>query len=277
MPHPTQRTSVRGFRKIIVTSLLHPFWRSISVLFARIFLRHRPIYLVTGANSSHFYSMLQLINSVTASEGQRVRIHAIDLGLTASEIEHFGKVHPGVPLTRFPFEDFPLHFNLTCPPDYRGEYAWKAFCVQPVYDTLRPGDFLLWLDAGDFVRTRMWLIRAALYFRGFYARLTPHDIVSWTHPETLRRLGMAHAGRYAMFGGGILGMRKDARNDELMREWCAGSLDKGIIAPEGSSRKNHRQDQSLISLLFYKIYRYRTKPPLLSRLEREILIHRDIG
>lgn len=277
MAHPTQKTPAQRFRKRIVTGVVHPFWRSSSVLFARVFLRKRNIHLVTGANSTHFYSMLQLIHSAHAAEGDSVKVHAFDLGLTDSEVERFRKVHPEVSLTRFPFEDYPGHFDLNQPPDFKGEYAWKAFCVKNVYDSLRPGECLLWLDAGDFVRTRMWLIRAALFFRGFYARLTPHDMGSWTHPETMRRLGMSHVGRYAMFGSGILGMRKDDRNDVLTREWCAGSLDKGIIAPEGSSRKNHRQDQSVICLLYYKIYRFRMKPPLLSRLEREILIHRDIG
>lgn len=277
MPGHSRKTLPQRLRKTLVGGLVYPVYRSVFVLFARLFLRRKVIHVVTGANSTHFYSMLQLIHSVKIYDGDGCRIHAYDLGLSSSEVAHFRKVHPDVTLTRFPFEDQPVHFVLTNPPDFKGEYAWKGCIVREVYEKIPNGDYLIWLDAGDFVKSRMWLIRSALFFHGFYARLTPHDIVSWTHPETMRRLDMERAAGYTMFGSGIVGMRKDRRNDELTRLWREGSIEKGIIAPEGSSRKNHRQDQSVLCLLYYRIYPYRRTPPLLSRLEREILIHKDIG
>lgn len=39
---------------------------------------------------------------------------------------------------------------------------------------------------------------------------------------------------------------------DLIREWKDLSLIKDCITPEGLNRENHRPDQSIWSLLFYK-------------------------
>ena len=39
---------------------------------------------------------------------------------------------------------------------------------------------------------------------------------------------------------------------KIVTEWYEKSKDKELIAPEGSSRSNHRQDQSLLTLISYK-------------------------
>jgi hypothetical protein len=88
---------------------------------------------------------------------------------------------------------------------------------------------------------------------------------------------MEVARHYRMICGCFIAVRKDVRNDRLVQEWRDGTVDKGIIAPEGSSRKNHRQDQSVVSLLFYRHYPRRGTPSRLSRLEHELVIHQDIG
>jgi hypothetical protein len=38
----------------------------------------------------------------------------------------------------------------------------------------------------------------------------------------------------------------------ILKKWCELSKIKEIISPEGSSRLNHRQDQSILSILLAK-------------------------
>lgn len=261
-------------RKALLGTAINAWMVAFYGFFARIFLRRRVLHIATASDTTHFHSMLQLINSVKIFETGPYQLTAYDLGLTESDRVRFAKVHPDVALVRFPFEQYPSHFDIS---QGAGEYAWKPVIVHEVYRTLRDGDFFLWLDAGNFVRRRMWVIRAALYFSGFYTRLTTGTIGEWTHEETFRRLGMEVARHYRMICGCLVAVRKDARNDKLVQEWRDGAVDKGIIAPEGSSRKNHRQDQSVVSLLYYRHYSFRGHPPRLSRLEHELLIHQDIG
>ena len=58
----------------------------------------------------------------------------------------------------------------------------------------------------------------------------------------------------------------------LVDEWLARAMEESIIAPPGSSRDNHRWDQSLLTLLAYRAG-ILEKP---SRTEPGILTHQDI-
>jgi hypothetical protein len=44
----------------------------------------------------------------------------------------------------------------------------------------------------------------------------------------------------------------DGKHKEFINEFYICAQDKNCIAPEGSSRKNHRQDQAVFTILFYK-------------------------
>ena len=56
--------------------------------------------------------------------------------------------------------------------------------------------------------------------------------------------------------GGLIGV--DPKNQhivEFLNNWKSACLKPNLIKPEGSTRENHRQDQSLLSILFIKIFR----------------------
>jgi hypothetical protein len=42
---------------------------------------------------------------------------------------------------------------------------------------------------------------------------------------------------------------------QLVKEWADCAMVRECIAPEGSSRANHRQDQSLLTILAYRVGR----------------------
>ena len=67
--------------------------------------------------------------------------------------------------------------------------------------------------------------------------------------ETLRALPMAN--------GAIVGLQTCSR---LLWEWAQCASIKACIAPPGSSRGNHRQDQSALTLLLYRVLGIRSMP-----------------
>jgi hypothetical protein len=51
---------------------------------------------------------------------------------------------------------------------------------------------------------------------------------------------------------GIVGFHgHSAASQDLVREWASCATRRGCIAPEGSSKQNHRQDQTALNLLLY--------------------------
>ena len=62
----------------------------------------------------------------------------------------------------------------------------------------------------------------------------------------------------------------------LLNEWFKYSMIREVIAPEGSDKSNHRQDQSLLTLLAYR--GHIAPGPTARNLHLNcILQHQDIG
>jgi hypothetical protein len=209
--------------------------------------------LVTAASSNHFRCLKNLLLTISVFEPD-TRTIVYDLGLTPREAASLRKERWEV--RRFPFKDHPSHLNVRIE---RGQYAWKPVIVA---DTLREvGGMVLWLDAGNLLHAPLTCIRQVLHRHGVYTPISGGDIRQWTHPGTLRYLRaandlLAKPNRNAACVGlnvakpGILHLAERL-------ESCA--LDPRCIAPPGSNRLNHRQDQAVLSVLVYqfqKRYRY---------------------
>jgi hypothetical protein len=223
--------------------------------------------LVTAASSNHFHCLKNLLHSLSVFESET---HAIvfDLGLGPAELEELQRGNCDV--RRFPFEQYPPHLNIT---RHAGQYAWKPVIVA---DTLRETNgMVLWMDAGNLVLGSLDRIRSELARQGIYCPRSSGDIRKWTHPDTLRYLGaspslLSHVNRNAAFVG-LNAASPGAR--ELAERWKVCALEVNCIAPSGSNRKNHRQDQAVLTIL---IYQFRDKYGwVLENEELDVSAHND--
>ena len=164
---------------------------------------------------------------------------------------------------RFQFDQFPPHMRLQCCTKRKhcgaasaGQYAWK-----PVILSALVAEFgaVLWLDAGSQpvsdknaiadVRHRL------LHGSGFYTTRSSGTVRKWTHPGMLAALRIPRDA--ALLDGpncnaAVVGFgpgNENATSLELLREWRACAMSEACVAPEGSSRQNHRQDQAALTVL----------------------------
>ena len=59
----------------------------------------------------------------------------------------------------------------------------------------------------------------------------------------------------------------------IVNEWFEASQNKDLIAPSGSNRSNHRQDQSLLTLISYKFQSVNLSPS--THKIFGIIVHQD--
>ncbi|KAG0268223.1 hypothetical protein BGZ95_002556 [Linnemannia exigua] len=114
---------------------------------------------------------------------------------------------------------------------------------------------VLWLDSGDRISLPFlrWL-PSFLLRNGMWSPQSQDDMLTWTHPGLLNyyhdSLDNYSPGETNCNGAA---MAFDVRNrtvrDGIMREWVQCARTKDCIAPEGSSRSNHRQDQAALTYL----------------------------
>jgi len=166
-----------------------------------------------------------------------------DLGMTPSQIDYIKSVD-GVEYRRFPFENYPSYFDVKV---NAGEYAWKPAIINLC---LEEAENVVWMDSGDTVQGSLQPVVDYMNEHGFYAGSSSGSMRSWVHPGTVKYLKapdsiMDNRNCNACF----MGFNRKLTKDTLAKDFLACAMVKDCIAPPGSSRSNHRQDQSVITLL----------------------------
>jgi hypothetical protein len=204
--------------------------------------------LVTGADRSHGASLRQMLASVRRHEPD-LRVVVYDLGLTTWQRLRIGKRRQ-LEWRRFEFEKYPAYFDIRVK---AGEYAWKPVIIGNLLEEVR--EPVLWLDAGVVVLEPLTALRAALRNCGFYSPRSVGTIADWTHPKMLAYFGLDadwardkpnHRAGCVAFDPSFEAARA------LALRWREGALIRECIAPEGSDRSNHRQDQALLTVLAHQ-------------------------
>jgi hypothetical protein len=223
--------------------------------------------IVTGTSNNHGRALHNLLASIRANCPD-VDVIVYDLGLTQAQIQ--ATATQCKQIRKFEFGRYPPHVNIAV---NRGEYAWKPILIHEVLREV--GGLVLWLDAGNLVLCDLNAVWRLLEREAVVTPTSSGTVRKWTHPETLDYLNVPSDDlEKPNRNGAIVGFNGQlACGHELCAEWKECALQPACIAPPGSSRQNHRQDQSVLSALYYRYQRmYRFK--IVDRI-REIAIHCD--
>jgi len=216
------------------------------------------VIVVTAASSNHAGPLRYLLESLRRL---RARVECYDLGLTADERRRLPQ-WAGLSQHTFHYASYPPHLDVE---REAGQYAWKPVIVADVVDRLRAAgetEDVLWSDAGSYFHDLEPIAARVRASGGLWVRASGGTMRQWTHPSLFARLG-ARAADYgdrrnadATLIGFAIGTAPPADAarlyDEVIAPWKACALDPDCIAPPGSSRKNHRQDQAVLSYLVHK-------------------------
>lgn len=138
---------------------------------------------------------------------------------------------------------------------------------------------VLWLDAGCVVRGPLLPVWAYLVDEGIVSPVSSGKVKRYTH-EGMRAF-YSDIGNWArmldmrsyQYNGALIGVyRNSPEYTRIFLPWLRCALEPACIAPPGSSRENHRQDQAALSVLMYandKMWLYPSTVP--------VEYHHDIG
>jgi len=214
--------------------------------------------VATAASSNHFGALRYLLASL---RGSGARVECYDIGLTDREVRALPR-GDGLFYHKFDFAAHPPHMNTAV---NAGEYAWKPVIVADVIARLRAEgsrDDVVWADAGTYFEAVAPIAERIRASGGLWLRPSSGTMRQWTYPLMFERFGVDAAdygdrpNADATLVGFAVGSGSDdtrARLDrEIVRPWTACAMDRNCIAPKGSSRRNHRQDQAALSLLAHR-------------------------
>lgn len=217
-----------------------------------------PLLVVTAASSNHAGALCQMLTSLRRLGA---RVECYDLGLTDAERRRL-PTWSGLTLRRFEYEAYPRFLDVRV---NAGEYAWKPVIVAEVAERARceaPAYDVLWADAGCYFHDIRTIRERIAESGGLWVRRSPGTMRQWTHPGMFAWL-KADIAEYGdrpnadatLVGFGV-GSGPASQRETVYRmivaPWKACALAKACIAPDGSSRRNHRQDQAALSYLVHR-------------------------
>tara|TARA_B110000444_G_scaffold151054_1_gene141355 strand:- start:20688 stop:21896 length:1209 start_codon:yes stop_codon:yes gene_type:complete len=208
--------------------------------------------IVTGSDFTHYKSLINLLDTLIKFES-RSRLVVYDLGLSEKQKKSFKKKYIDTTLIDFNFAKYPNFISQRNKPDNKlGSYAWKPIIIKETLDNY--GGSVLWLDAGDAITKKLTLVKITLTSIGMYACYSPGKINEWTHGDVLKNMNsnLKILNKRNLASGMVGFNSNNEKSLEILNEWFEKAQLEDFIAPKGSNRSNHRQDQSLLTLICYK-------------------------
>ena len=204
---------------------------------------------MTASDNSHFASSIQLLNSVKFFEPS-MNVLYFDLGISEELLAILARDFPKVRVVQFDYGSYPDFFNINVE---AGQYAWKPAAI-----TVAAGlthENLLWLDAGDLLISNLTLVKRLIARDGIFIMQTSNTVGELTHPATLQYFQADALLSRLQLSAAIIGFSRNSSSAmSALSEWQKLCESRQIIAPRFSSRKNHRQDQAVLTLILFQTY-----------------------
>ena len=206
------------------------------------------LVIVTGADSSYYKNLCRFLSSLFLNEPY-IKTIVFDLGLIKSERQYLKDTFPTAEIRLFNYSQYPDYFNIK---KNAGEYAWKPVILHEVFNEFKC--CCCWFDAGILITKPLSTLRKIVKKIGMYSPISSGVISDWTHPKTLAFLNVSSNLFYKRnLSGGIVAVcYQNAKARDLVNKWKDCALIRECIAPIGSSKKNHRQDQAVLSVISHQ-------------------------
>ena len=108
------------------------------------------------------------------------------------------------------------------------------------------------MDAGNIITGPLTPIIETALKTGFWRTSSIGTIGRWTHPDMLKYFDLPAdwmANEEMLAATSVAFNTQNESAIKLLSDWAKHAKIKECIAPEGSNRDNHRQDQALLSVL----------------------------
>ncbi|KAJ8023635.1 hypothetical protein HOLleu_36130 [Holothuria leucospilota] len=223
---------------------------------------YEKLTLVTSFSQNHFKEGIGFIGSAQHQMPNKTII-VYDLGLHKQAINKI-RSFCNVELRRFNFEKYPTHLKRL------HTYAFKPIIINLV---LNEFGVIYYGDASiRFKKPLLELLPDCVSHHGFLghircfdpkvprrSKLSCYHDYRLTKNEMYGKIGVNKTEYYtanfsspAVSGGLMLVINSTTVQSKIMKPWLRCALDVSCIAPRGASLRNHRFDQSALSMLVFK-------------------------
>ena len=217
--------------------------------------------IITGANDSYILTLIDFIHSYMRLNLQPNTLIVYDLGLNEHNRKIILEQNKNFIFKKIDYSLYPEHVDVN---KFSGLYCSYAFKPIIIYNEANNVDnidsVLIWMDSANrFNINTLNHIYASVKKHGLYTPISnvagSIESVELNHPSTVSLFGLSideHKNLLSSVSGNLIGLNYNMSAGKcIIDEWYDKSLNKEFIIPEGSSRNNHRQDQTLLSVIMF--------------------------
>ncbi len=211
-------------------------------------INENDIVFVTATDSYYFDKVINLLESFF--QHSKNEFYLYDLGLK-DEQRILLKKYKTLKVKKFDFKNNPDFIGKYVDKKL-GSYAWKPIII---YDLLlEVKSKVVWLDAGNLINKNIKNLKHFLNVKNIVVPLSSNRVKDWTHPQTIKYIGLDKKNYLRNnYASGLIGFNYNSPDSlRVAKDWKRFAMIEDCIAPKGSNRENHRQDQAVLTLLLYK-------------------------
>ena len=209
--------------------------------------------IVTGASDNHVLSLQNMMNSfIKFNIEKKNTLIVYNLGILSNRWiqlqRHYNKYSENIKFKIFNYSKYPAWYNIEIE---AGQYAWKPAIIFQIYHEYYE-EIIVWMDSGNIIYSNLDALEKIIIENGIYSPRSQGYISHWTHSDTIKYMNCEDTIKINR-NGACLGFntKLDLIKGFITQFYNYSCIQK-CISPEGSSRKNHRQDQSIFSILYYR-------------------------
>ena len=222
------------------------------------------VLMMTGASDNHALGSFNCLFSMVVADPYASYMY-IDLGLSTRFrnilFTHFNTIHQiqkkmnstgFIAYRKFKFNSFPAWIKLAGNKQQRGGYAWKVIPLGDAYFAWK--GIVFWLDGGSLIREGISRELTNVRMDGIYSPPSSGNQHKWTYFATAKFLVRNHLidrfnPRDPNASGGhlIIDWSNKTVLNKVMIPYYQCAFTQKCMSPRGSSMKNHRQDQAVLS------------------------------
>lgn len=258
----------------VIMIIVEFYQRVFGFVTAKVLVDKSPVCIASACSSSYFGYLISCLIPSVAKYEPTTKFILFDLGLEEGQIAKVKEYLPHIEIRTFNFDRYPEYYkDLT-------SFAWMSVCMSELMIDDSLPDKIIWLDTRDVLVASLSPTRHLIRKYGFYLPYSRTTIGELTYPTTTKlfhelsgRMKAKDFENQRQLNTAIMGFsRSSSVCQEIIWQWLQLSKIKDFIQPEGSNRKNHRQDQSLLSLIYYSIFK---RVPILAQNWYKVRLHQD--
>lgn len=214
--------------------------------------------LVSATDDAHFQYAENLVKNYKKFSHIFERLIIYDLGLCEKNKQALAK-NGDLELRKFEFSNYPEFFSFRLDEHNNkiGGFAWKPAILNLIYME-RTYKKVVWLDSACLFNKKIKYFKYFTVINGFASFFSSGTIKDWTYSSVLENNNLKEKNlvNSKNLMGGVLGF--DFENHlavSLLENWFKMCLKKPNIFPVGSSIKNHRHDQSILSICYWQLFK----------------------